>query len=175
MLSVTQVIPSDFSMVDPDVLDIACERGKIFHRAMMNYANGVWVAKLPNNVQLYFDSGRRWFDKYVDKVIFVEKEFVHSKYKYVMHPDLVAIIVGNILPSVIDYKTPAAYFEKQWSAQLAAYYFGIEESEKIELDGAISMRVKKDGRDAKANHVKNLNESFNCFLMAFGSFKCFNG
>ena len=175
LFSVTQVIPSNYDMIDPDVLDNASIRGIIFHHAMMNHAKEIWVSALPNEVQPYFDSGRRWFDKYVDKIIYIEKEFIHPVYKYVLHPDLVAVIRGNDLPSVIDYKTPATYFERQWGAQLSAYFFGIQASENIELDGAMSMMVRKDGSDAVARHVKNLHEAFNGFLMAYGSYKYFNG
>jgi len=172
--SVTQIIPSDFSKVKPDVLEAAALRGKLAHNALRLYALGAYDPNpLPYDVQPYFDSGRRWFDEYVDTVMWVEAEFVHPLYLYTGHPDLVAILRGNSLPSVIDYKTPEQYMERQWVAQLVSYTKMIEAQEKITLGPGVDVRLRGDGRPARANPVRDPETAWNGFLNALGAFNYF--
>ena len=70
MIRVTEALKpfADFSMIHPDVLDYASERGTVIHKACSNYANGVYVIKglWPPDYVGYFNSFTDWFDKYVE-------------------------------------------------------------------------------------------------------------
>lgn len=173
-IHVTQAIPTPkgLSRVDPEVLEMASERGKRVHAKLKTYAlsisdpkyYGIYIPPLDYEAEGYFISGKNWIDQYVDKIIFIEKRFVHPKYYYEGTPDLVAILKGHSNPSIIDFKTPIQYQEKEWSAQLSAYENMIQECKGIKFDQLLSVRVREKGKKALVNQVKDKNNAFLAFL-----------
>lgn len=181
-LSVTQVIPKPkgLAQVHPDVLDAACERGKKAHSALHTYLYSLKENKplfipVAPEIEPYFQSGKHWIDLYIKKIIFIEQEFIHPLYKYVGHPDLVAILKGDKLPCVADFKTPIQYQEKEWSAQLSAYKNAIKASEKIEIGNLFSVRLKANGKRPLVNQVTEEKLAFQGFLNALGAHRYFRG
>ena len=78
------------------------------------------MPRLDDEVQPFFDSFRRWADAMVDEVLWCEGRLTHGTYRYTGKPDLICIMRGDSLPTVVDFKTPVAK-GPLWAAQLAAY------------------------------------------------------
>ncbi|KKL98766.1 hypothetical protein LCGC14_1821120 [marine sediment metagenome] len=70
IISVTQALSpfSDFSGIDPEVLQHAAERGSRVHRACAAYALGFPALGLHDEDEGYFESFKGWFDEYVSDV-----------------------------------------------------------------------------------------------------------
>ena len=173
-IHVTQAIPTPkgLELVDPEVLEMATDRGKRVHAKLKTYAisisdpeyHGIYIPPLDYEAEGYFISGKNWIDQYVEKIIFVEKRFVHPIYFYEGTPDLGVILKGHVKPSLCDFKTPIQYNEKNWSAQLSAYEDMIHECEGIEFGQLLSVRVREKGKPALVNQVKDKKNAFLAFL-----------
>ena len=164
----TRAIPSDFTGVSPAVLEAACKRGSDVHSACASWARGVFIPSslIAGDRAGYFQSFKEWFEKYVDKVFYVEHEFIDPVYQYVGHIDIAATLTDGRF-CVIDYKTPAAV-SKPWRLQLAAYKHLVElelKKKKIPFEvHALSLRLMHDGRPAKAVEYKPELNDFPVFL-----------
>lgn len=179
--SVTQCIPTDFSGIDPDVLEAAAQRGTDVHNAAAAYARGLYVPgfKLDSDRRGYFRSFSNWFDKYVKKVLFVEKEFHSKAFGFVGHIDLVCDLIDN-RRIVIDLKTPAT-LSQTWRLQLSAYHHVVCEyyvNEGVPADciniECMSLRLMKDGREAKAVVYNRELNDFTVFLSALNVYRFIN-
>lgn len=165
--SVTQVLSPfvDYSNVPPDRLDYAAARGRLIHAAAASHAQGLFEMPMPADHQGYFDSFRNWFDKYVLKVIWVEKELRDDAYKFFGHPDILAELVSyEIL--VIDYKTPAQE-QRTWKAQLSAY------CHLAKVPASMVLKLDANGKAAKAIRYTKQNQDFAAFLSALNAYRYF--
>jgi len=187
-LHVTQVIPmpeglKKIKKMAPEVLEMASERGKRVHAKLKTYLlsicqekyKHIFIPELDYEAEGYFQSGKDWIDRYVDKVLFVEKRFLHPVFLYEGTPDLVAILKGHIKASIADFKTPIQYDEKHWSVQLSAYEQAVYHSEKIEIDQLLSVRVREKGKRALVDQVKEPIRSFQVFLHDLSSYRYYKG
>ncbi len=161
---VTEILKpfSDFSMIAPEVLELASLRGSEVHKSCEAYALGIW-APVPEGLQGYFDSFRAWFDKYVVEVLAVEEEIEHKSWGYIGHPDLIARIKGvRPMPAVavVDFKTPIAA-TLSWHCQLAAYVEAARQKYKSEIGG--SLQLRKDGSLPKMIWVDDQVQAFAAF------------
>lgn len=155
---------SDFSMVPPNVLAAAGKRGAAVHEASLAYALGLWKP-VPEDLQGYLDSFKRWFDRFVIEVLAVEKELIHPQWGYVGHADLVALVSGYKAKPVVcvpDLKTPVTA-SRTWACQIAAYVEAeqLEHKEKV-YGGALQLR--KDGGLPKMTWVEDQSQAFNAFV-----------
>ena len=173
MLRVTQVLEpwTDFSMIRPEVLEAACVRGTAVHGACEAYANGIWAPALPSEYQGYFDSFKKWFDLYVIRVIFTEKALKSDTFQITGHPDLCAIIKGDIFPRIIDYKTPASKY-KTWRAQIGAYCTMARDA-GYPVIGGMSLRLRADGGPAIADVYNDTTGDWAGFLSALNAYRYF--
>ena len=165
--SVTEVLEPyvDFSMVKPEILEAAKIRGNVVHAVSASYAKiGFVVVPPPQRYQGYFDSFRRWFDKYVDEVIDVEKRIYHDALRVCGQMDLFVtfrkiehkgLIDNSGLPSIVDIKTPAIYY-KTWTAQVSAYKFLAEQEYKRLTGNPCSLQVKEDGSEARLTVIESV-------------------
>lgn len=153
----------DFSMVPPDVLQAAAERGTEIHQFCAGYALGIWSQVTPLEIAGYCDSFRKWFDNYVVEVLAVEEEVVHPAFGYIGHVDLIATVAG-IRPKqtvcVIDYKSPVTA-SRSWNCQIAAYLEASKERYRTEVAGALML--KKDGSLPKMIWLEDGNQAFAAF------------
>jgi len=153
---------ADFSMVPPDVLEAAAQRGTEVHDACASYALGFWKP-VPEEQAGYLQSFRSWFDRYVVDVLAVEEEVVSPKWGYLGHVDLIARIEG-VRPKptvcVIDLKTPFSE-SLSWHAQTQAYVEASREKYGVEIGGAL--RLRKDGSLPVMSWVENPARAFNAF------------
>ena len=148
--SVTEVISahSDFSMVPPDVLNLACQRGSDVHELCALYAQKLWIPDIPVNLAGYFQSFKLWYDQFVEEVILVEGELRDEELQYCGHPDFIGRLKGDAGLILIDWKTAAA-LSKIWRLQVAGGYRGLAEKNGYPITRVASLRPQKDGKPAK--------------------------
>ena len=174
LLSVTKVLSpfADFSMVPPQRLAMAAERGTQVHAACAAYAKGFPVITF-DDAALYFESFRNWFDCYVKRALYVEAEFSDPcTYRIAGHPELICeMIDGRIV--VVDYKTPAAE-SKLWRAQIAAYCYLAEPVIGGRPEG-LALMLSADGRPPRARHYNYQAEDFAAFVAALTAYRHFKG
>ena len=175
--SVTQVLGKyqDFSQIPPERLEAACERGTAVHAFCAAHAKGLW-APMPLGAEGYCQSFTKWFDKYVKKVIFVEKELICPTYGFIGHPDICCIIKGDKDLSLGDLKTPIA-LQPVWKAQLASY----KHLTKVWINGAgvkikrvFSLRLRVNGSMPIFNEYSDSARDFQAFINALTAHKYFS-
>ena len=154
---------SDFSMVPPDVLEAASERGTAVHEACAAYALNLWADPVPDELFGYMRSFTSWFDRFVVEVCAVEEEVIHPKLGYCGHVDLIATVAGirpKLTVAVIDYKSPVVA-SLSWNCQVSAYLEASKEKYGAEAAGALML--KKDGSLPKMIWLEDGNKAFNAF------------
>ena len=122
MLRVTEVLSDyvDLSMVPPDVLQAAAERGTLVHDICAGILQGFFPPEIPEEAKGYVDSFLIFKEKYIRDVIAVEAEVVHPQWRYVGHIDFGGYLTMFEAAVVLDWKTPISY-SRSWSGQLAGY------------------------------------------------------
>ena len=133
--------------------------------AFSAHAQNLFVPRLPEDHQGYFDSFRRWFDRYVHTVIWVEKELRDTTYLFHGHPDILCTLISDETV-IVDYKTPVTE-SPTWRAQLAAY------GHLAKIDKAMALQPNPDGREAKAIRYTNQKADFAAFLNALFAYRYF--
>jgi len=119
-----------------------------------------------------FDTYRQWFEVVIDTVIETEQLVVSKKFGYAGTFDLLAVLKGDTIPSVIDLKTSKDFWPTM-ALQLAAYREALLEEGK-EVDRRLVVRVDK--LEAGKLQVKEYSQharDFNAFLNALGLFRYF--
>lgn len=167
--SVTTILKpySDFSRVNPGVLEYAADRGVNVHAACAAYALDLPIDDLYYDEEPYFESFKKWYDSTVKMVVSIEQEYRCDKYRFLGHPDIVCILIDNS-KVVVDFKTPVQY-KRLWSLQLSAY------AHLTNVDRAFALRLSPEGKRAKVNENKNWQRDFNIFLNALAVYHYFNG
>ena len=144
MIRVTQPISrhTDFSQINPDVLEYASERGTAVHYTCHAYARGDFflTSQWPPDYHGFFKSYMNWFDKYAERVVDTEVELVDEDLDLVGHLDLLCIIVGDTKTTLVDLKTPLAE-SWLWKPQLACYrHLAIKKGYDIGRVGSLRLR-----------------------------------
>lgn len=177
MISVTTVLQpwTDFSMIKPEVLNAACERGTEIHGDCGAYALGNWYP-LPKAYSGYRKSFRSWFDNMVEKVIGVEMELVSKIFGFLGHPDIICELKDGSGVIIVDYKTPIS-LQKTWRLQLAGYKILAEEVLGITVDRLACLRLKKDGGYPIFSETPSdeIAIDMSAFLNALGIYKYMKG
>ena len=155
----------DFSKVPPERLQWAAQRGTNLHMCFAAHAQNLLVPRLPEDHQLFFDSFRRWFDRYVHSVIWVEKELRDTTYLFHGHPDILCTLQSSEVV-IVDYKTPVTE-SPTWKAQLAAY------GHLANVDKAMVLQPHPEGKEAKAIRYENQKSDFAAFLNALTAYRYF--
>lgn len=156
--------------ISDSVLEKASERGTAVHSYCASIANREFLPPLPNEYQGYIISFKNWYSAYVDKPIYIEKEFEDHELGYCGHPDMVVKSIklgGNIL---VDFKTPVTLKRKIWGAQLCAY----ERLVPCKVHRMGSLRLDKDGGIAKFDDFTGARTThFAAFYAALQAYKYF--
>ena len=178
MISVTQALSpfSDFSGINPEVLQRAAERGSRVHRACAAYASGFPALGLHAEDRGYFISFIKWFDKYVNKVLMIEKR-LESPLGYTGQLDLVCWLIDNRC-CLVDYKTPALE-SPTWKAQIAAYCeLALTELDSfqptLKIEG-MALMLNKEGKPAKGIVYQYQVDDFAAFLSCLNAYRFFKG
>jgi hypothetical protein len=167
----TTGFPSSTQVIDPWInteffAPEDMERGTAVHESMTAHALGLWSPPLPEEWQPYFDSGRRWFDLMVERVLLVEKRLIDKGREYCGKPDLIAILKGDKEPSLVDYKTSQTIDKRRspWPLQIASYRRLAEVDCGIICHRGLSVRLMKDGGAAKVDEHSNYARDLNVFI-----------
>jgi len=172
-LSVTQVLSKyqNWSAVNPDRLELACERGSAVDNYCNNYALGFYAVP-PVGLEGYCVSFETWFKANVIEVVAVQPHLVNETFGFVGHPDLIALLKGDERPTVIDNKTPDAA-HPIWSAQCSAYLDLAMDKYRPRRCG--SLRLRKDGSPAIFKEYTDSVQDFQAFLSALFAHRYFLG
>lgn len=154
---------ADFSMVLPDTLAAAADRGVSVHASCAAYALDLF-APVPEDLAGYFRSFRVWFDLYVYEVIGAEVELIHPIWKYMGHADLIARVTGFApgcpVVAVVDLKTPITA-SQTWKCQISAYVEAAREKYGASIGGAL--QLDKNGGLPKMSWIDDQATAFNAF------------
>lgn len=171
MLSVTRILSpfNDFSQVPPDRLAAAATRGTEVHHACAAHARGLPVFLVEG--QPHFESFKRWFERYVKRVLFVEDDFADTHIYFINgHPDIVCELTdGRIV--VVDYKTPVAE-SRLWRSQISCYCYLVAPVLGCMPEG-MALMLNGKGKAAKGKLYQYQAEDFACFLAALTCYRAF--
>jgi len=149
-------------------------RGSFVHAALKNYLLGIYTPSYPIEYQGYIESGHRWIDKYIDRVLTVENgdktRMVDPVHKYSGQPDLLATLKINSDPGVVDWKTGIS-FAVTWAGQIAGYWNLAKINGYPDCSWGASVRLRKDGRIALHNFIQNIAIELQYFLNANAAYR----
>jgi len=119
-----------------------------------------------------FDTYRRWFEMVIDAVIETEQLVVSKKFGYAGTFDLLAVLKGDTIPSVIDLKTSKDFWPTM-ALQRAAYREALSEEGK-EVARRLVVRIDKleTGKLEIKEYTQHARD-FNAFLAALSLFRYF--
>ena len=161
--SVTEILSpyTDFSMVPEHILTRATERGTKVHSICAGICQGLWIPEIPEECKGYIVSFQRWFDEYVEEVIFVEKELIDPTYGFMGHLDFFGRL-KRLGMALLDWKTPLTLY-KAWRLQMVGYN-RLLEVEREQVDVVASLQLDPNGGIPKMVRYENSAQDFNIFL-----------
>jgi len=165
---------NDFSNINPEVLQRACDRGTKVHRLCETYANGDYVPPPESPLEGYFRSFTGWYDEMVDKVLLLEWRAYNEILMLTGCVDAVVILKGDTEPTVVDYKT-SSVVSKSWALQTAMYHDLVNDRGDIKPKRRIALQLKKDGKKPKVIEYTNLSRDLDLYLSAYKLYRWFNG
>ena len=177
--SVTECLKpwSDFSMIRPEVLERAADDGELVHSLLSRHIRGlpIFPDEVTTGVEGFFNSGRRWADKHLLKVLLAEKGLSDEVQGYQGHPDLICILKGDADPSLWDYKRAA--FQLTHAVQIGGYY-GLARKAGYEIRRTGLLYLRKDGKIpnlSKSETTKTVQSDYAVFLCALTCWRRFGG
>ena len=173
LLHVTSVLkPFSFmalSQIPNGVLEAAGERGSAVHKICAAYARQEWI---PYNHEFegYVDSYKKWFDKTVGSVIYVEHTMSDLLLGVIGTLDLYCILKDGRY-CLTDLKTSAVVL-KTYGPQVAAYHHLLKAPSELDIMCGVLL-LRKNGRQAKFVEIQNVAQCFAVFLSALNCAKWF--
>ena len=172
--SVTTVLSpfSDFSMIRPEVLKLASERGTRVHAACAIYTKGLWAdsALYPGDGP-FFDSFLNWVVISDVEFVSVEEEFADPHLGYMGHPDAIVRYPGDQGLTIIDYKTPMS-ISRTWYPQIAAYAH-LARKHGHDVRRGLAVRLRTNGGPAIVTEIDFNGEPWAAFMNALGAYRYF--
>ncbi len=163
---------SKYDMIPEEVLEKAADRGRRIHKYCEMYSQGLFynVDDDCRNQMMCFE---KWFDENVVKVIFCEKRIYHPIYMLTGCVDMLAILKGDIQPSVIDIKSTCNTY-KSWSLQTAAYQMLLQDILEIKPISRIAINLPKTGNSIKVLEYGNYDEDIRLYLNCLELYRFLN-
>ena len=161
----------DWSAVPDRYMEPALERGSFVHLWCRNYALKIWTPVSLDQYRGYIESFRGWFDRYVQKVFFVEQEFKDEDLGFSGRPDIGCLLRGETEGLLPDYKTSTTN-QRWWIGQSAAYLHLVKKA-GFPISRAGSLKLNPDGRAAKFIPCDVPNEAFAAFLSGLNALRYF--
>lgn len=165
----------NFDNIRPSVLENAADQGEIVHSLLSRHLLGfdIFPEEITPEVSGHFNSGRRWADKFLLKILLVESELKDEVQGYKGHPDLICILKGDREPSLWDWKRALPTITHP--VQIGGYYgLGWKAGHEIRRTGPIYLR--KDGKIpnlSKTETTKTVQSDYAVFLCALTCYKRF--
>lgn len=145
-------------------------RGSFVHLACANYARRVWMPRLEDEYQGYFESFQGWFDKYVKKVHLVETTLEDPDLGFCGTIDIIVTMIDGIM-TLPDYKTGKAKM-RITLGQVAAYkHLARKNGFPIQRTGVLYL--KKDGTPAIFDPYLESERDFVAFHAALIAYRYF--
>jgi len=155
------------------VMHEAAEIGTSLHNVCRLF-NRNQSFEMPSTSQIgqMFNTYRQWFEMVIDTVIETEHLVVSKKFGYAGTFDLLAVLKGDTIPSVIDLKTSKDFWPTM-ALQLAAYREALLEEGK-EVNRRLVVRIDKleTGKLQVKEYIQHARD-FNAFLAALSLFRYF--
>ena len=155
------------------IRDYTAEIGTSLHNVCRLY-NRDQSFEMPTTSQIgrMFDTYRKWFDMAIDTVIETEQLVANKKFGYAGTFDLLAVLKGDTIPSVIDLKTNKDFWPTM-ALQLAAYREALlEEGKKVDRRLVVRIDKLETGKLQVKEYTRHTKD-FNAFLAALSLFRYF--
>ena len=163
-----------------EVFNSAGDLGSGVHNYCESISRGEPIGDIGDEkIYLMVMGYKEWFEKHVRKVWFVERVVCHDIYRYAGRLDLAAVIKGDRLPSIIDFKTGNMGSQetmKEVGLQLSGYKEALLQ-ENIKTKRRIVLHIDKHnpGKVRAKEPPCDHKTDFNMFLYALQLHNHFNG
>ena len=159
----------DFSMIRPEVLEYASERGTRIHSVISRILQDEWVPKCDEDIQGYIQSFRL-FKNNIFKTIFTEKTFEDELYGLTGTLDFGGYLKDRPKDfTIIDWKSPVLS-SPTWQGQLSAYKY-LASKYKPKRIGSLQLDPK--GGPGKMNWYKDSARVWEAYLCALHAYRFF--
>lgn len=174
-LRVTEVLKpySTLTEIDPHTLANAADRGTRVHAYCESYALGLFVAEVDDDCKNYFEVFKEWFDEMVVKVLYTEKRLNSPTYRISGAFDMIAVLKGDRLPTLVDIKTPLTP-SLSWQLQTAAYSLLVKELLDMHISRRICLMLPKHRDDVKIVEYTDHEKDQELYLKALELYRFFN-
>ena len=139
LIHVTEIMSpfTDFSMIKPDVLDYASERGIRVHDLIPEKLSGKWIPPqaIADDIQGFIASFETFQNEMILETVFSEKTFISDIYGLTGTLDFGGYLYDRPKDfTVLDWKTPLS-LQPTWKGQLSAYNYlaGCHEPKRLSL------------------------------------------
>ena len=165
---------NEFSNIDPIVLSRACDRGTKVHKYCEMHVLGEYFPEPSDSLIGYLNSFRRWYDLMVVELISSEGRFYDEIVKVTGAIDIVAILQGDTVPTIIDIKTSAVE-AKTWCLQTAMYrhLYNGQGGVKLKAERRIALRVDKGGGMAKVYEYTDYERDIKLYMGILNAWRFF--
>uniref|UniRef100_A0A6M3XW28 PD-(D/E)XK endonuclease-like domain-containing protein n=1 Tax=viral metagenome TaxID=1070528 RepID=A0A6M3XW28_9ZZZZ len=163
--SVTQIlrpfIPVEY------MTDDGRNRGTRVHNYCRAYLEGRYVVPEVDD-RGYFESFKKFADRFIDGYIYLEKRYVDDKYCFHGKADGLFNMKGYPGTCIGDWKT--GVMQKTYVGQVAAYWHLARINGHLDCNNAFVLSLRQNGAIAVPKFIPNLELEFNYFLNAFAAF-----
>jgi hypothetical protein len=164
---------TDFSMIKPDVLHYASERGSHVHAIICAMLQNKWIPKksITEDIRGYIHSFKH-FQKLIKEMVFVEKTFISEVYGLTGTIDFGGYLIDR--PdwfTVLDWKTPLLK-QPTWKGQLSAYN---TLAKKFKPKRIGSLQLNPNGGPGKMTWYEDSAEAWEAYLCALTALRYFGG
>lgn len=139
---------TDFSHIDPSVLENAANRGTRVHGFCEQYAKKTLFMSPDEDCLPYFESFKLWYDEMVSEVHYIEERLFCDEHKITGQVDFILTLKGEKNPIILDLKTPQNE-SKSWRLQTSAYLYLAKQNLDIEVNRRGCLMLDRKGGDAR--------------------------
>jgi len=134
---------SDYSHIDPNVLQAKCDIGTKVHQAIADLIKGDFPCPGQKGVG-YFESYERWNNIIRPKVICSEERYFNEEKMITGQIDALMLLPGDDVPVLVDFKTSANEAET-WIMQAHLYGYLVEKTGKAISPRYVFLKLNKYG------------------------------
>ena len=139
---------TDFSMIEPHVLQNAADRGTRTHHFCELYVKNLLIEPVDEDCKPYFESFVNWYDFIVEEVLYTEQRLYCDHWKITGQVDLILKLKGSDSTYIVDIKTPQTK-SKSWQLQTAAYQYLATQGLGMTVQQRGCLMLDRNGGEAK--------------------------
>lgn len=166
--------------IPANILRMAIDRGNAVHDAAQAKLENIFFT-LPAEYRPYLESFNKWYERYVERVFFVEKRFEDPLLGFNGKPDLGCRLKKPMFQTsrrpqgyeypIIDIKTGRVE-GKTWCGQGAAYHHLCNQGQQI-YDCSVFLQLDPKGGWPMVRLYESTENDFAAFLSALNAYKYF--